>query len=205
MSDVKSCIKECAKPDKKFADGLETGYAVFRIGVILRQARGNAGFTLLEVLVVLLMIGIILGFATLSVDLGGRERLLEQEAKRLQALLSVAQEEAILENRSLGLRLEADGYQFYQLDEAERWQVVEADDSLRPRQLPALMRLSVEIDGLAVKTGDEEAVMPQIALLSSGELTPFRCVFQFSDEARSYQLEGTASGQLRLIYPSEAP
>ena len=205
MSDVKICIKECAKRDKKFADGLETGYAVFRIGAILRQARGNAGFTLLEVLVVLLMIGIILGFATLSVDLGGRERLLEQEAKRLQALLSVAQEEAILENRSLGLRLEADGYQFYQLDEAERWQVVEADDSLRPRQLPALMRLSVEIDGLAVKTGDEEAVMPQIALLSSGELTPFRCVFQFSDEARSYQLEGTASGQLRLIYPSEAP
>jgi len=205
MSDVKRYIEECAKPDKKFADGLETGYAVFRIGVILRQARGNAGFTLLEVLVVLLMIGIILGFATLSVDLGGRERLLEQEAKRLQALLSVAQEEAILENRSLGLRLEADGYQFYQLDEAERWQVVEADDSLRPRQLPALMRLSVEIDGLAVKTGDEEAVMPQIALLSSGELTPFRCVFQFSDEARSYQLEGTASGQLRLIYPSETP
>jgi len=167
--------------------------------------QAETGFTLLEVLVVLLMIGIILGFATLSVDLGGQERLLEQETKRLQALLSLAQEEAILENRSLGLRLEADGYQFYQLDEAERWQSLETDDSLRPRQLPALMRLSVEIDGLAVKVHDEDAATPQIALLSSGEITPFRCTFQFAEEARSYRLEGAASGQLQLIYPSEAP
>jgi len=49
MSDVKRYIEKRAKRDKAFADGLETGYAVFRIGVILRQARETAGMTQEEV------------------------------------------------------------------------------------------------------------------------------------------------------------
>jgi len=49
MSDVKRYIEKRAKNDKAFADGLETGYAVFRVGIILRQARETAGLTQEEV------------------------------------------------------------------------------------------------------------------------------------------------------------
>lgn len=45
MSDVKRYTTERARRDKEFAEGFEIGYADFKIGVILRQARESAGLT----------------------------------------------------------------------------------------------------------------------------------------------------------------
>jgi HTH-type transcriptional regulator/antitoxin HipB len=45
MSDLKKYIKERKKRDKVFAKGFEEGYEQFRIGVVLRQAREEAGIT----------------------------------------------------------------------------------------------------------------------------------------------------------------
>jgi HTH-type transcriptional regulator/antitoxin HipB len=49
MSDVQRYIEKRLKADAEFADGFEVGYANFRIGVILRQAREAAGLTQEEV------------------------------------------------------------------------------------------------------------------------------------------------------------
>lgn len=49
MSDVKQYIQNRVKRDPEFADDYETGYADFKIGVILRQAREAAGLTQDEV------------------------------------------------------------------------------------------------------------------------------------------------------------
>jgi len=49
MSDVKRYIEKRALRDKSFADGFETGYATFKIGILLRQAREAAGLTQEEV------------------------------------------------------------------------------------------------------------------------------------------------------------
>ena len=51
------------------------------------------GFTLLEIMVVLVLVGIITSFALLSVGGGPRERLAE-EARRLAALVELHQQEA---------------------------------------------------------------------------------------------------------------
>ncbi len=45
MSDVKRYIQKRAQRDKAFAENFEVGYADFKIGVILRQARESAGLT----------------------------------------------------------------------------------------------------------------------------------------------------------------
>jgi ribosome-binding protein aMBF1 (putative translation factor) len=45
MSDVKRYIQKRAQRDKTFAEGFETGYATFKIGFVLRQAREAAGLT----------------------------------------------------------------------------------------------------------------------------------------------------------------
>jgi ribosome-binding protein aMBF1 (putative translation factor) len=45
MSDLKKYIKERRKRDKVFAKGFEEGYEQFKIGVVLRQAREEAGIT----------------------------------------------------------------------------------------------------------------------------------------------------------------
>ncbi len=49
MSDVKRYIQERAKCDAEFAEDYDVGYADFKIGVILRQARESAGLTQEEV------------------------------------------------------------------------------------------------------------------------------------------------------------
>jgi DNA-binding XRE family transcriptional regulator len=49
MNDVKRYIEKRIQSDAEFADGLELGYANFKIGVLLRQARESAGLTQEEV------------------------------------------------------------------------------------------------------------------------------------------------------------
>ena len=45
MSDVKRYIQKRTVSDAEFAQNYEAGYADFKIGVILRQARESAGLT----------------------------------------------------------------------------------------------------------------------------------------------------------------
>lgn len=45
MSDLKNYIAARKKTDKEFANGFDEGYAQFRIGCVLRQARESAGLT----------------------------------------------------------------------------------------------------------------------------------------------------------------
>ena len=45
MSDLKKYVKKRKANDATFAEGYESGYSDFKLGVMLRQARENAGFT----------------------------------------------------------------------------------------------------------------------------------------------------------------
>jgi DNA-binding XRE family transcriptional regulator len=49
MSDVKRYVQDRAKRDPEFAENYDVGYADFKIGVVLRQAREAAGLTQDEV------------------------------------------------------------------------------------------------------------------------------------------------------------
>jgi len=45
MSDLKNYIQNRKSKDKSFAAGFDTGYDEFKIGIMLRQVRENAGMT----------------------------------------------------------------------------------------------------------------------------------------------------------------
>ena len=49
MSDLKKYIENRKKIDPEFAEGYDEGYENFKLGVLLRQARENAGITQEEV------------------------------------------------------------------------------------------------------------------------------------------------------------
>lgn len=89
------------------------------------------GFTLLEMLVALVIVGLMAGMAMLSIGEGSRG--LRFEAQRLAQLMILAREEAML--RGAPIRMEADeqGLRFSVLRE-QRWQPVLDDGDLRPRQ-----------------------------------------------------------------------
>ena len=117
----------------------------------------NAGFTLLELLVVLVIIGILLTMASLSVRGGGEQRQLREEAQRLTALVALASDEATLKSQELMLAVEDNGYAFLAQDDKGKWLPVDAKGSLRPRELPDGMHLAVTVDAPLMSLAETKA------------------------------------------------
>lgn len=168
------------------------------------QRAKQRGFTLLELLVVLLIIGITLSFAVLSVNNRSREQTLGAEAQRFAARLTLASQEAVLHSREMALQLTGDGYEFLVLDQNE-WRTLEDDDVLRPRRLPAGIRMQLTLEGEDVAQNqsedDDEQAAPRVYLLSSGEITPFAA--QLLDDEHRYSITATATGKVELGQASE--
>jgi general secretion pathway protein H len=179
------------------------------------------GFTLLELIVVIFIIGITLTFAALSINNRDQEQRAEQEAQSLAARLSLAGQESVLQAKELALELteEGSGYQFLVL-EAKGWQALGSDqDALRPRRLPSGMHLEMKLEDEEIhfaetpeKSADDvdkkpeenterkvdEEKTPRIYLLSSGEITPFTATLH-AEGVADYQINGTANGTLKMI------
>jgi len=99
------------------------------------SARAGRGFTLIELLVVLAMFGLLLGIAALSArpDVNAR---VKRDAERLQALFTLAAEEAELRARPLAWQASGQGYVFLQAGR-EGWSVLATDDEFRSRSWEA--------------------------------------------------------------------
>ena len=84
--------------------------------------QASRGFTLIELMVVMVIISVLIGLAVLSTGFASTSRELDSEAERLAGLIGVLTDEAVLDNREYGLRLERDAYQVLRYDEAKaRW------------------------------------------------------------------------------------
>lgn len=131
----------------------------------------DGGFSLIELLVVLLLIGIILTMATLTVRPGLGVADGDDEAARLAALLQLAREQAVLQGDEHGLELNSGSYRLLMLDNRV-WAPL-TDPVWRPRILPPELRLRLTVEGRAVALPDSAEGEPQLLLFSSGEMTPF--------------------------------
>lgn len=81
-----------------------------------------SGFTLIEILVVLIVVGLLAALAVLNLGGGSQQRELENHVRETYLLMQTASEQAVLNNIELGLLLEEDGYRFVILDErANEW------------------------------------------------------------------------------------
>ena len=163
----------------------------------------DKGFSLLELLVVIVIIAILFTFTTLAIRGTSPEELIQTEAKRLDRLVQLALEEAILKGNEYGVEFSPDSYRFLLYIE-NTWQPLDADKLLRTRQLPENMEFELEIEQIDVlieedsntDEEDEDKPRPQVFLLSSGEITPefsVRLVMPGIDT--SYIVSGTINGE----------
>lgn len=158
---------------------------------------GCAGFTLLEVVVVVLLLSIILGLV--AVNLGSDDSgELRDEAQRLTLLLNTAQQDAILEGQVLALTLEPGGYHFMRLTDAGTLQPITHDELLRARELPPDIKIAaVEIAGKAPTQTEKQN---GIVLLPSGELDEFTITLQ-KGSTRWY-VKGSLADGIRSAGPA---
>jgi general secretion pathway protein H len=147
--------------------------------------RSGRGFSLLELLIVVTIIGIFIGAAVFSIGVVGRDREMEREMLRLSSLLELMREEALMQGRDYGVLFTRSGYRFYIYDYMQLQWVEPAEDNLmRPRLMPDGLSIALTMEGRDLvlrpdfEIGAPDVPQPQIALFSSGEVTPFRVSLQ---------------------------
>jgi general secretion pathway protein H len=89
------------------------------------------GFTLLELLVVIVIAGLTLGLVAFNA-MPSAQQALQSEAQRMALLLQMARDEAIVRNRPIAFEADAEHYRFLVRDD-NRWQPLTQDDLLRER------------------------------------------------------------------------
>lgn len=176
----------------------------------------HRGFTLLEIMLVMLLLGLMASYVVVNFVSESRTSALQKETDRLQQLVQVVSETAILKQVDFGLVLNNKGYQFL-LHDGQQWLEVGEPKFMRFHPWPEAVTAELELEGLswaedsilgqeefrklqeelleqqeeaaeeeqkAGKDGQattaakkrEKPLLPNIYILSSGDISPFQLV-----------------------------
>ena len=188
--------------------------------------RNQQGFTLLEVMVVLTIIGLMLGMATLSSGGNELKQQAQQQALRLVAQLNAYRNEAVFQNIDLGLAMDGQTTQLLTYVDVHNPKELEgksAEEISKLKDIPwqaysgnikgsldlpdsLFMTLTIEdeeVDFSELIT--DEGTVPAILFLSSDEYTPFTATIQNeNDESFSLIIEGDGFSRFQMnIEPYE--
>ena len=166
----------------------------------MRPSARHRGFTLIEILVVVVIIGVIAAGVILSVSLTGRDSELEKEGNRLLTLVNYAREQGELQTRDYGLLVQPDGYEFVAYDVRRGgWRSVFEDDALRERKLPDGLDLKLVVEGRPVvlrRPSDAKDKTPQVVIFANGDLTSFEITVEREGGVRSITVVQDDKGQV---------
>lgn len=177
----------------------------------------HRGFTLLEIMLVMLLLGLMASYVVVNFVSESRPARIQKETDRLQQLVQVLSETAVLKQQDFGLVLNDKGYQFL-VHDGQKWLEVAEPKFMQFHPWPDTIAAELELDGLswaedsilgqeefrklqeelleqqeeAAEAEDdkraqdnkvpgqgarrEKPLLPNIYILSSGDISPFQLV-----------------------------
>jgi general secretion pathway protein H len=153
--------------------------------------RSDRGFTLIEMLVVVLIMGLLVGLVSVITRPDARG-LLRIEAERLAQLIDLAASEASLTGRPIGWTASESAYRFWNSTAGAGWSEIRNDDLLRERTLPAGMTIS----GLRVENMRSQ---DEMRLEFAPYAPPVFFTIELSMGADHYIVRSAAGGSVRAV------
>ena len=182
----------------------------------------QSGFSLLEILAVLVIIGFAMNLVVLSLNDQAEEQL-EQEALKIHTMINLASEYAVMNQFELGFHIDKDTRSFELLVfDSEKWIVLSEQDVFKPHEFGELITAEMVLEDLPwgeenllqqvdwrqlLNSDDEESLLelekmkiPQVLLLSSGEVSPFQIRLGLKDDpdATPYFIKGELMAPVEL-------
>lgn len=175
----------------------------------------QSGFSLIEILVVVVVISIVLSVTVLSFNLASDDRELRTEGRRFAALIEITMDEAAMQGREFGIELLRNGYRFVEFDAfAGLWADIPGDDILRLRSLPDEVEFELYLEDKRVLLNDDPAAFedpdedaprqtsevysPHLLIYSSGETTPFELHLWRDYDDKRVILQSDAFGSIEF-------
>lgn len=183
-------------------------------------------FTLIEILVVMVIVGILMAVAFLSFGILGDDDNMDREARRLSSLIQLVTDEATTQGRDFGVEFMTAGYRFVEYDPLlDQWFEVIGDDYLVQRNLEEGMEFKLTLEERRIllhteaqettreEVEEEEPLMvnrlqdrdltddylPHVLILSSGDVTPFELRMIRDADRRELLLTLSLAGELEIL------
>lgn len=171
---------------------------ILATGNSLRAPR-SAGFTLVEVLVALMIVGLLSATVVLTMPLAHDPA--EVEVKRFMARLTLAAQDSVLAGAPTGVVLESNGYRFFQYARGG-WKAIESDAAMAPVEWDKDVTVNLNSTQAGTSIGaaakDEQApTQPAIVFSPTGLATPF--TISIKSPSSQYTVSGDAFGAISMV------
>lgn len=153
--------------------------------------RDNQGFTLIEIMIVIVIIGITVGFALIAFGDFGQGRRIVFAAEQFVNVLKLAQQQAQLESITLGMRIDNNGYQLVSFSN-HHWQTAGNQGIFKWTNFPEKTRVLIKT-AYSAKNGE-----PAIIFNAAGEMTPFSLTLGTEEQPAMAIITGANNGNLAL-------
>ena len=164
------------------------------------------GFTLIEILVVVVSLGLLATVAVSGLGGSSQRRELDQRVRELFLVFQVAGERAILDNGEIGVQIADNRVRYLRYIPAEQnWDVYDQKPFRSEEWDQAFfLELETETDPPRMRTSESNAERPDLVFFSSGETTPFRISIGLTEDPdRRYRIETDGLNPMQLLQPDE--
>ena len=169
------------------------------------HVRRGAGFTLIEILVVVVIMAVMTTIAMLSIGVLGKDRGLDEEGDRFTDVVAAATEQAGLEGRDYGIWFGPDRYAVMAyVARRQRWETVPEDRLYEVHELPAGLLPRLEIEGrqiMLIPQKPDAMQVPQVLIYAGGDSSSYRLQLTRDGSDLVFAVESHADGTLTVTRP----
>ncbi|RUQ88337.1 prepilin-type N-terminal cleavage/methylation domain-containing protein [Legionella septentrionalis] len=155
--------------------------------------QNKRGFSLLEILVVIVITGITLTFAMYAFGDFGQARRIVLAAEQFASYVKLVQQQAILETSTLGVNLSPTRYQAIRFNPAAGWETFQQKGIFNVHYFPSGADIK-----FAASQGKSSKNDPEIIVNASGDMTPFKVFFNSQDGTKLAMVEGRHDGSIQV-------